>query len=47
MEIEKFKAGTWRNGFKYKYFLPETINRQWTFSHPQLQKKVESASFRL
>lgn len=47
MEIEKFVAGVWRSGYKYKYFLPETINHQWTFSHPQLQKKIESASFRL
>lgn len=47
MNIENFKSWVLRNGFQYKYFLPETINNAWTFSHPQLHKKIESASFKL
>lgn len=47
MHIEEFIAWVWRNAYKYKYFLPETINHEWLFSNPQLQKKIESASFRL
>ncbi len=47
MQIETFTSGVWRNAYQYKYFLPETINHEWTFSHPLLQKKLESASFKL
>jgi hypothetical protein len=33
-QLEKYIAGSWRPGRRYKYFLPEKINHQWRWENP-------------
>ena len=47
MENQKFQAGKWMKGTEYKFFLPETINRQFSFNDSILQQKLEMASLKL
>ena len=32
MNIKDFKAGVFRRGYEYEFFLPERINRRWIVS---------------
>lgn len=45
--IEKFNAGSHLPGVGYKYFVPNLINKEWTWSDAGLNKLLESASFEL
>jgi len=47
MNIKDFKAGKYRKGYKYDYFLPELINHSWVISDEKIQKRLESVSLRL
>lgn len=47
MDIKSFKSGTYRKGFKYKYFLPEKINHNFIISGNNIQEMLEKASFKL
>ena len=47
MDIKKIKSGSWRQGYKYNYFLPEKINHEFTINDSKTQKLLERASFRL
>lgn len=47
MDIKNFKSGTHREGFKYKYFLPEKINHNFIISDNKIQELLERASFKL
>lgn len=47
MDIEKFQAGNWQNGYEYRYFLPNPINHGFNLSDPIIQQKLERASLKL
>lgn len=47
IQVETFKAGEIRQEKGYKYFLPATINKEWTWKDPKINKLLEDASFRL
>lgn len=47
MRVEKFKAGKVENGYDYQYFVPEIINRQWSWADNSLSLLLEKASIRL
>ena len=47
MNQDKFNPGTLKNGYEYRFFLPECINRPFHFSDPAIQKKLETASLKL
>jgi len=47
MDVKNFKSGTHREGFKYKYFLPEKINHNFIISDNKTQELLERASFKL
>jgi len=47
MDIKNFESGTYREGFKYKYFLPEKINHNFIISDNKTQELLERASFKL
>jgi len=47
MNIKDFKAGKYRKGYQYNYFLPELINHSWIISDEKIQKRLESVSLRL
>ncbi len=34
MKLEDFKAGGWKQQYQYKSFMPECINREWTWDDP-------------
>lgn len=47
MDIKDFKAGTWHEGYRYRYFLPENINHSFTWNDASLSELLELASLRL
>ncbi len=46
-KIEKFKAGQFHPAFRYKFFVPDKINRQWTWEDASLSKLLENAALKL
>ena len=47
MNISDFKAGTWREGYRYQYFLPEKINHLFVWTDEDINELLERASFKL
>jgi len=47
MDISDFKAGTWRKGYRYQYFLPEKINHLFVWTDEDINELLERASFKL
>jgi len=47
MNINEFKAGIYREGYKYQYFLPEQINHEFILSDSRTQELLERASLKL
>jgi len=47
MDIEEFKAGSFRQGYKFKFFVPEKINHEWKTSDSSLSVLLEKASLKL
>ncbi|MFA4935586.1 MAG: Fic family protein [Candidatus Methanoperedens sp.] len=47
MDIEAYKSGHMEKGFRYGYFVPELINRQWEWKDPLLGTLLEKASISL
>lgn len=47
MEIEKFEAGLYEQGFQYKYFVPNKINHEWTWADPSINDLLEKAAVKL
>ncbi len=47
IKIENYKAGEFRKSIGYKYFMPNLINAEWTWSDGKLNKLLENASFEL
>jgi Fic family protein len=47
MNISDFKAGTWRQGNQYKYFLPEKINHAFYWTDEGINELLEKASLKL
>ena len=47
MDIKDFKAGTYRAGHKYRYFLPEKINHSFFWTDKGINELLERASLKL
>lgn len=47
IELEKFKAGNYRKGNHYQYFVPQEINDEWRWQSPELNDLLEKAAIRL
>jgi Fic family protein len=47
VNIIDFKAGTWRNGRGYQYFLPEKINHPFIWTDEAINELLEKASLEL
>ena len=47
MDISDYKAGTWRKGYKYRYFLPEKINHSFVWTDENINELLEKASLKL
>lgn len=47
MDIKDFISGTYRDGYQYKYFLPEQINHPWVWMDETINFLLETASLRL
>lgn len=47
MDIKDFKAGTYRTGHKYRYFLPEKINHSFFWTDKGINELLEQASLKL
>jgi Fic family protein len=44
MKFESFKAGQWRQRYKYKSFEPIPVNREWTWEDPTINTLLEQAT---
>lgn len=47
MDIKDFKAGSFKKGFQYQYFLPEKINHSFFWTEPVMNDLLERGSFKL
>jgi Fic family protein len=47
MDISEFKAGIWRKGNRYQYFLPEKINHPFVWTDESVSELLERASLKL
>ena len=47
MDIKDFKAGTYRKGFQYQYFLPEKVNHSFYWTDEAINELLEKASLKL
>lgn len=47
MNIEDFKAGSFKKGFEYQYFLPQKINHSFVWTDENINDLLEKASFKL
>lgn len=47
MDIKDFKAGGYRDGYKYRYFKPENINHSWIWTDETINALLEKASLKL
>ncbi|MBW7857794.1 MAG: Fic family protein, partial [Leptonema sp. (in: Bacteria)] len=47
MDFKNFKSGSFRQGFQYKYFLPEKVNYLFYWTDPAINDLLEQASFKL
>ncbi len=47
MDIKDFIAGTYKDGYEYKYFLPEKINHSFVWQDKGINELLEKASLRL
>lgn len=45
--LEKFKAGHYEPGYGYKYFVPNPINQEWTWSDTTIGHLLEKAALKL
>jgi Fic family protein len=47
MNIKEFKAGKYREAYKYSYFLPEKINHTFVWTEETIDRLLEKASLKL
>jgi len=47
MDIKNFNAGTFQEGYQYRYFKPETINHPWIWTNETINALLEQASLKL
>jgi Fic family protein len=47
MNIDDFKAGSFKKGFEYQYFLPQKINHSFVWTDESINDLLEKASFKL
>ena len=47
MEIEKFEAGHYEQGYQYQYFVPNKIYHEWVWTDPRINDLLEKAAIRL
>ena len=47
MDIKNFKAGSYKTGYEYRYFLPEKINHSYFWSDEAINELLEKASLKL
>ncbi len=47
MDIKNFNAGCYREGYRYKYFVPEKINHSFHWTDTTINELLEQAAFKL
>ena len=47
MYIKDFKSGSLKQGYKYRYFMPEKINHEFSWEEPSINTLLEEASLHL
>ncbi|MBC8400722.1 MAG: Fic family protein [Candidatus Marinimicrobia bacterium] len=47
MDIKDFKAGSFKKGYEYEYFLPEKINHSFFWTDKSINELLETASLKL
>lgn len=44
MKVEAFKSGVWVKQERYRAFLPESVNHEWTWEDPRINTLLEEAT---
>lgn len=47
MDVQDFKAGTFKQGYKYRYFMPEKLNHEFSWHDSAISTLLEQASLHL
>jgi len=47
VKIEEFKAGSYRQEYKYKSFIPNKINQEWVWNDPKINSLLSEANLNL
>lgn len=47
LNLEQFKSGESRKGYKYRYFVPSKINAEWSWESPVLSQFLEQTALKL
>lgn len=47
INLDKFSAGHYEDGYGYKYFVPNMINDEWIWNDPTINKLLERAALKL
>ena len=47
IDIDKFIAGHYEEGYGYKYFVPNAINDEWLWQNPTINNLLEKAALKL
>lgn len=47
MKIEEFKSGRFRQEYKYRSFIPNKINQEWTWNDPKINSLLSEADINL
>lgn len=47
ISLDTYKAGEYRKGYRYSYFLPSMINADWQWTSPVINQLLEKAAVRL
>lgn len=47
IHLEQYQSGQYQKGYEYRYFLPSSINDEWAWQAPQVNRLLEKAAVRL
>ncbi len=47
IHLEQYQSGQYQKGYEYRYFLPSSINDEWVWQAPQVNRLLEKAAVRL
>ena len=47
IHLEQYQSGQYQKGYEYRYFPPSSINDEWVWQAPQVNRLLEKTAVRL